>query len=238
MNPRQSPAKLTPVHDAARELGANFVDLAGWQMPQVFTTPEEEVTVARQSVALADGSASGKILVEGWPAEIVLQATFAIPSLAIGQGVIVDSKRVYRLRVDQFFIHLDPGTEGAATETLTGEEEKSDELVTVTDITHGRADLLLVGPQCTELLSRLCSLDFHPSQFPDLCAKQGSVAKTRQLLLRHDLKTRDEAPIPSFSVIGDRSLAAYLWQTILQAGQDLDLAPIGQSALERLQAGN
>ncbi len=238
MNPRQSPAKLTPVHDAARELGANFVDLAGWQMPQVFTTPEEEVTVARQSVALADGSASGKILFEGWPAEIVLQETFAIPSLAIGQGVIVDSKRVYRLRVDQFFIHLDPGTEDAVVETLTGAVDKSDELVTVTDITHGRADLLLVGPQCTELLSRLCSLDFHPSQFPDQSAKQSSVAKTRQLILRRDLKPQDEAPIPAFSLIGDRSLAPYLWQTILQAGQDLDLAPIGQSALERLQAGN
>ena len=238
MNLSQSPAKLTPVHDAARELGVSFVEFAGWQVPQVFTKPEEEVTVARKSVALADGSASGKIVVDGLPAEAALQAAWAIPSLATGQGVLLDSKRVFRLRVDQFFIHVEPGTEGAVVETLTEAVDKSGELVTVTDITHGRADLLLVGPQCTELLSRLCSLDFHPSQFPDLCAKQGSVAKTRQLLLRHDLKTRDEAPIPSFSVIGDRSLAAYLWQTILQAGQDLDLAPIGQSALERLQAGN
>lgn len=238
MNPSQSPAKLTPIHDTARELGAYFVDLAGWQVPQVFSSAEEEVTVARRSVALVDGSASGKIVVEGLPAEAVLQATWAIPSLAIGQGVFLDSKYVFRLRDDQFFIHLDAGTEAEVVKTLTEEVEKSGELVVVNDITHGRADLLLVGPRSTQLLSRLCNLDFHPNQFPDLGAKQSSVAKTHQLILRKDLKPPDGPSILAYSLIGARSLAAYLWQTILEAGHDLDLAPIGWSALERLRAGN
>jgi heterotetrameric sarcosine oxidase gamma subunit len=133
---------------------------------------------------------------------------------------------------------LDPGEEDAAVKTLSGAVEKSGELITVTDITHGRADLLLVGSRSTELLSRLCSLDFHPGHFPDLSAKQSSVAKTRQLILRHDIKPRDGAPILTFSLIGARSLAAYLWGTIQEAGHDLDLTPIGQSALEKLRAGN
>lgn len=238
MNLGQSPIKLTPVHVVAREIGANFVDLAGWQVPQVFTTAEEEVTVAKKSVALADGSASGKIVVEGQGAEALLQAAWAVPSLVTGQGIVVDGRHVYRLRDDQFFIHLDPGKEDEAIGTLTGGLEGSDELVTVTDITHGRADLLLIGPQCTELLSRLCSLDFHPSQFHDLSAKQSSLAKTRQLILRHDLKPPNGSQIPAFSLIGARSLATYLWQTILEAGHDLDLAPIGWSALKRLQTGS
>ena len=234
----QSPTKLTPLHETARELGANFVEFAGWQVPQVFSTVEDEVNVARLSVALCDGSASGKIMVEGLPAAAVLQAAWTIPPLAIGQGILLDFKRVFRLRENQFFIHLDPGGEDATVETLTSVVEKSGELVTVTDITHGRADLRLIGPQCRQLLSRLCSLDFHPSLFPDLSAKQSSVAKARQLIIRHDLKPRDEASIPAFSLIGARSLAAYLWQTILEAGHDLDLVPLGWSALERLQAGN
>jgi aminomethyltransferase len=238
MNPSQPPEKLTPVHEAAQETGANFVDLAGWQVPQVFSTIEEEVAIAGRSVALADASASGKILVEGQGAEAVLQAAWAIPSLATGQGIVVDGKHVYRLRADQFFIHLDPGTEGAAVKTLAGTLEKGGELVTVTDITHGRADLLLLGPYSSELLSRLCGLDFHPSQFPNLSARQSSLAKTRQLILRHDLKPPDGPPVPAFSLIGGRSLAAYLWQTILETGHDLDLAPIGWLALERLQSGN
>jgi aminomethyltransferase len=238
MNSSQSPVKLTPIYDASRELGAHFVELAGWQVPQAFNKTGDEISASGRNVTLGDGSASGKLVVEGKSAEAFLQTIWSNPPLAIGQGEIIDSKHVYRLREDQFFIHLDPGKEDAAAKTLSGALKKSGELITVTDITHGRADLLLIGPRSTQLLSRLCSLDFHPGHFPDLCAKQSSVAKTRQLILRHDIKPQDGAPILAFSLIGARSLAAYLWRTIQEAGHDLDLAPIGQAALEKLREGN
>jgi heterotetrameric sarcosine oxidase gamma subunit len=237
MDPGQSPVKLTPINDASRELGVQFVEIAGWQVPQVFNKIEDEIAASGRNVTLADGSASGKLVVEGKSAEAFLQTIWSTPPLAIGQGEKIDSKHVYRIRDDVFFIHLNPGEEDAAAKTLSEAVEKSGDLITVTDITHGRADLLLVGPRSTQLLSRLCSLDFHPSHFPDLWAKQSSVAKTRQLILRHDIKPRDGAPILAFSLIGARSLAAYLWATIREAGHDLDLAPIGQSALEKLRVG-
>lgn len=237
MNSSQLPTKALPLHDVAREIGATFVDLAGWQLPQVFTTVEQEETIARRGVALADSSASGKIVVEGKQAESVLQAAWAIPSLAIGQGVVLGSRYVYRLRDDQFFVHLEPGGEDSAEKILTKEGERSGDLVTVSDITHGRAELLLIGPFSSGLLSRLCSLDFHASQFPDLNARQSSVAKTRQLILRHDMKPPDGPAVPLFSLIGGRSLATYLWRTILEAGRSLDVAPIGWFALEALRVG-
>jgi sarcosine oxidase subunit alpha len=238
MDSGQSPVKLTPIYDASRELGAHFVELAGWQVPQAFSKIEDEIAASGRNVALADCSASGKLVVEGKSAEPFLQTIWSSPPLAIGQGEIIDSKHVYRLREDVFFIHLDPGKEAAAARTLSEAVEKSGDLITVTDITHGRADLLLVGPRCSQLLSRLCSLDFHPSHFPDLWAKQSSMAKTRQLILRRDIKPQNGAPILAFSLIGARSLAAYLWDTIQEAGHDLDLTPIGQSALEKLRAEN
>lgn len=237
MSSSQIPTKVPPAHDVARESGASFADLAGWKMPQVFTTVEQEVTIARRGVALADSSASGKIVVEGKQAEGVLQAAWAMPSLAIGQGVILGSRSAYLLRDDQFFVHLEPGGEGSAAKVLSEEVERRGDLVTVSDITHGRSDLLLIGPKSAGLLSRLCSLDFHPSQFPDLSARVSSVAKTRQLILRNDFKPPDGPTVPVFSLIGDRSLAIYLWQTILEAGRDLDVAPVGWSALAALRAG-
>lgn len=89
--------------------------------------------------------------------------------------------------------------------------------------------MILIGPHSGELLSRLGGLDFHREQFPNLTAKQSSVAKTRQLILRQDLGKH-----LAFSLVGDRSLATYLWRTIIEAGQDLNIAPIGQSAMVRL----
>ncbi len=234
MNSVQSPIKFSPTYDASRELGAQFTDRAGWQVPAQFGGIEDELATARRAVALADNSANGKIIVEGTAAESVLLSAWAIPKLAIGQGSIIDSRRIYRLRDDQFFIHLEPGTEEGAIKAARDAARKQVELMTVTDVTHGLADLRLIGPRCTELLSRLCSLDFHPSQFPDLSARQSSVAKTRQLILRHDLRTATDGSIPAYSLIGARSLAIYLWQTIREAGHDLELGLIGQLALEVL----
>lgn len=238
MNSVQSPMKVSPIYDASRELGAQFTDRGGWQVPAQFSGIEDEQAVARRAVALADNSVSGKIMVEGRAVESVLRATWALPRLATGQGAVIDSMRVYRLREDQFFVHLDPGAEDAAMKAAHDAMVRQNESAAVTDVTHGLADLRLIGPRCTELLSRLCSLDFHPSQFPDLSARQSSVAKTRQLILRHDLETETGGAIPAYSLIGARSLAIYLWQTIREAGQDLELGLIGQLALEALAGGD
>ena len=110
--------------------------------------------------------------------------------------------------------------------TLTNQAANSYNLITVTDVTHGSAELWLIGPNSAELLSRLCGLDFHDSQFPSGTAKQSSVAKTTQLIIRRDLGEQ-----PAYALIGGRSLAAYLWQTIMEAGQDLDIQPVGNAVL-------
>jgi len=237
MNSIQLSVKQTALFDTARKLGATFVDVNGWQVPDLFSNINDELTVARQATGLADSSASGKILVEGGAAESVLQEIWSVPRLKIGQGVVVNAKGIYRLRSDQFFIHLEPGSEGELLTSLNEKVSNIEDLFTVTNLTHGQAELLLVGPASAQLLGRLCGLDFHPSSFPDLTAKQSSVAKTRQLILHRDIKQLDGPPVLAYSIIGGRSLAAYLWNTILEAGQDLEISPVGQSALNRLLAG-
>jgi heterotetrameric sarcosine oxidase gamma subunit len=97
-------------------------------------------------------------------------------------------------------------------------------------MTHGRAELRLIGPASAELLSRLCGLDFHPSAFPNLTARQSSLAKTTQLIIREDI-----GALPAYSLVGARSLGAYLWLAIMQAGRDLDIGPLGQAALDRVR---
>jgi sarcosine oxidase gamma subunit len=109
--------------------------------------------------------------------------------------------------------------------------------VAITDVTHGRADLVLVGPKSPVLLSRICALDLHPGNFSNLMAKQGSVAQTRQLILHQVLQTPAGSPLPAYSLIGPRSLAHYLWNVILEAGRDLAIRPVGQATLVRITSG-
>jgi heterotetrameric sarcosine oxidase gamma subunit len=178
-----------------------------------------------ESVALCDQSHNGKIRIEGQTAGVMLDAD----ELAIGAGKAVDDGWICRLRQDLFFVTTGAGVVADVAVPLTQQAPNHPDLITVTDVTHGNAELWLIGPNSAELLSRLCGLDFHDSQFSNGTAKQSSVAKTSQLIIRCDLKD-----VPAYALIGSRSLAAYLWQTIMEAGQDLGIQPIGLAALRPL----
>ena len=128
-----------------------------------------------------------------------------------------------------------PGRETEANEALNKAVRGENAFVTVTDVTHGRSELTIVGPRGPRLLSRLCGLDFQTQAFPNNYARQSSLAKTSQLIIRSDcLSASGAETIVAFTLIGARSLAAYLWETVLEAGRDLDIAPIGQAALVQL----
>jgi heterotetrameric sarcosine oxidase gamma subunit len=212
--------KQTPIYEIAKKSNAKFVEQDGWQVAQNFGK-----AASTESVALCDQSHRGKIRIEGQTAGAMLDAD----ELAIGVGKAVDDGRVYRLRRDLFFVTTVAGAVADVAGSLTTQAANSPDLITVTDVTHGNAELWLIGPNSAELLSRLCGLDFHNSQLQDGTAKQSSIAKTTQLIIRRDLGEQ-----PAYALIGGRSLAAYLWQTILEAGQDLGIQPIGSTVLESL----
>ncbi|NJN44326.1 MAG: aminomethyl transferase family protein [Anaerolineae bacterium] len=196
---------------------------------------EVELRATRERVSLADLSASGKITVEGQQAGERIQSALHVdaPSLKINAGLDTGSFGVYRLRKDLFFIHTAPAHEDSLLESLENnhlsQRSSPADLVTITDITHGRAEIGIFGPSSPTILSRLCGLDFHDSHLSNLTAKQSSVAKTTQIITRHDY-----AGIRAYGLIGDRSFGVYLWETAMKAGQDLGVTAIGMKALGAL----
>ena len=88
----------------------------------------------------------------------------------------------------------------------------------------------MIGPASQELLSKVCGLDFHPSVFPNETAKQSSLAKTTQLIIRRDI-----GKLPAFSIIGAQSLGPYVWDTPMEAGREFGIVPIGRAALAALE---
>jgi heterotetrameric sarcosine oxidase gamma subunit len=173
---------------------------------------------------LADQSARGKVLVEGGEAASLLGM-----ELHIGGGAALGKGWVYCLRQDLYLVSTPPGGEGAALAEL--QAKTGGRHLTLTDLTQGRAELRLMGPASPAVLSQLCGLDL--ALFPDGECRQGSVAKTAQLILR-----REQGGLPGFSLIGARSLGPYLWEALLEAGKGLGIAPIGQGALRGLGDGD
>ena len=225
MSTSKTPIKLTPLHSINQRLGATFTEEQGWCVPVVYTTAEDEITAARERVVLADETPNGKLLLEGDHAESVLMDALDLGSLQINEG----RDGIYRLRNDLFFISTPPGNEVRVQKKLTTASVASKHFVTSTDMTHGRAEIRVIGPASRELLSKVCGLDFQPSVFPNETAKQSSLAKTTQLIIRRDI-----GELPAFSIIGAQSLGAYVWDTLMDAGSEFEVVPIGTAALNAL----
>lgn len=204
--------KRTPIDELARTSGATFIEEGGWQIAKASSA------VAATNLSLTDHSARGKLFVQGKEAEVVLSAVFTLPTLAINQGAVIPDGAVYRLRQDLFLVNTVVGEELTLQTKLDDVIGNQGVFVTVTDGTHGRFQFQLWGKHSPDLLRRLCGLDFHETQFPNLTAKQSSVAKTAQIVIRQDINKER-----AYFLIGARSLAIYVWQTVQQAGQAMGL---------------
>ena len=222
---------LSPLHSRLQSLDAEFAGRDGWQVAERF--PDAAPDAASRGVALADESGNGKLQVQGEDAEGLVGTAFSAPALAVGKSASIEALgpgRVCRLRRDLFFIGTAPAEAASALDRLRREPGASERTAAaVTDLTHGRSELRVVGPAAPELLSKVCGLDFDPRRFLDGDARQSSVAKTRQLIVRGDV-----GGLPSYSLIGGRSLGAYLWDILMQAGAEFAIAPLGLRDLRAL----
>ena len=215
---------------AAAASGARFVETGEWRTAVAFNSAEHEAETARTKLALFDASDRGKLEILGADAEGFLDDSLGSGPLEIGCGHAVSWGHLYRLRQDLYV----GTTRGQATEIvkeLQAAAHRGERFITVTAVTHGRSELWLIGPQSRSAMAKVCALDLQPSAFPDGAAAFGSVAKTTQLILR-----RDVGDVLCFALIGPRSLGAYLWKVLLEAGEEWQVAPAGTDALEILDS--
>jgi heterotetrameric sarcosine oxidase gamma subunit len=159
-----------------------------------------------------------------------VKAALGVAPDSLGAGVKMEGGYVYRLRPDQFFVVTPPGGEAEMVTRLEKAVADGGAFVTVTDLSQGLAEMRLIGPNSRSVLSKVCGLDFGADAFPNLTVKQTSLAKTRQLLIR-----RDFGSLPAFTFAGAQSLSAYVWEVVMEAGQEFGIVPIGVAAMRALE---
>ena len=83
----------------------------------------------------------------------------------------------------------------------------------LTDVSHGRAVVVLSGPHAREVLAKGCTLDLHPRVFgPGRCA-QSRLAKCQALI-------HQTTDAPEYEIHVQRSFAQYAWTWLEDAGQE------------------
>jgi heterotetrameric sarcosine oxidase gamma subunit len=94
----------------------------------------------------------------------------------------------------------------------------SDEYVSSTDLTHGRALMRLTGANAPDLLSAICGIDLSELATPDGAAFRSSVAAVATDVVRDDV-----GGVRSYLLHCERSSGQYLFDALLSAGRNLGI---------------
>jgi heterotetrameric sarcosine oxidase gamma subunit len=92
------------------------------------------------------------------------------------------------------------------------------ELVTATDVTHGRALIRLTGPPAADVLAKVCGIDTSDGITPD-----GAAFRTAVAAVATDVIRDDTGGVPSYLLHCERSSGAYLFGELLAAGHEFGI---------------
>ena len=261
--------RRSPFYSHEADLGAEFYQGGGWETPQWYESnadlvdryadeiPEQEGWQGvnrsaiegaehlhtREHVSMFDMTSFSSIMIEGPDSEAFLQRVCSNDvDIDIGQvryslllnegGGILADITVVRLEENEYMVT----TGGGNSPGIHGEwlKEHAPETVSVTIEEGAKSTIGLWGPKSRLLLQRCTDADLSNSGFPYFRAKQIYVGEVPVIALRvsyvGELGWELWAPV---------EYGARLWETLWEAGQDLDVRPMGGGALEsmRLEKG-
>ncbi len=187
---------------------------------------------ARGTLRLVDCSPVAKFEVRADPAG-PLAARLAV---AVGQLELFEEGILAASPAPGEWLLFVPGAAGALEDLLKAAAKR--ELVTVVDLTHGRALLRLSGECAAELLSHVCELDLSDAAFATGRVATAPVAGTRALVLRDDLFYDEaglgeldadvvDAEVPSYLLCVERSVTVWLGERLADLGGPLGLEEEG-----------
>lgn len=170
-------------------------------------------------LVLADASATTKWLVRASASGAVadrLGAPFGSSSSGAGGAVVLGS------RPGEWIVL---GTAAVVADAIDGLDalDPSDH-VSALDWTHGRALFRVTGADAPRMLEKVCSLDWSDPMTPDGAVASASVAKVTCDIARHDVDAT-----PSYLVFCDRSFGQYLFDALIDAGDEFGLV-VGPAA--------
>ncbi|WP_420622725.1 hypothetical protein [Candidatus Poriferisodalis sp.] len=192
----------------SREVSAS--ESPAFESPVVRSYPAAEAG----DLTLSDVSATTKWLVRAGaqgPAADLLGARFGSSQIAPSGALVLGS------RPGEWIVLGTSSEVAAAVAELDGLD--SQEFVSALDWTHSRAMFRVTGRESARMLEKVCSLDWADPMTPDGAVSSASVAKVTCDIARNDI---DGAP--SYLIFCDRSFGQYLFDALIDAGNEFGLS--------------
>lgn len=229
--------KETYLHEKHIALNAKMVDFAGWHMPvQYKTTIIEEHNTVRNAVGLFDVSHMGEVFVSGKDALKFLNSVVPqdISKLAYEKAVycqlpnknggLIDDLIIYKLGITEYLIICNASRLDEDLNWLVRNKRGLD--VKIDNQSHNFSLLAIQGPKAADLMRKM-GLNTNQDSFT---IKAGEVAGIKVLASRTGYTGED-----GWEILVENEFSEYLWDKILEAGQEFGIKPIGLGARDTLR---
>ncbi|MFI5449748.1 MAG: 2Fe-2S iron-sulfur cluster-binding protein [Candidatus Bathyarchaeia archaeon] len=241
--------KITPMHHKHQALKARSMDHGDWKRPYDYGSVELEYKAIREGVGLIDVSTLGRFEIRGRDAAKFLDLTFGniYSNMKLGKaryapiftetGIVVDDGIIARLGNEEFLVTC--GTGGTEffeeyvkywAEWYENAFRESKGCLHITNLTAGLAAVNIAGPKAREVLSRLTDMDLSAENLPYMSCNRATVAGVQSILLR--IGFVGEA---GWEVHFPAEYGEYLWDTIMKAGEEFGIRPVGVEAMKILR---
>jgi len=250
--------RRTPFHSHLKEQGAVFGEVAGWERANWFANPGQDAEykyswkrqnwfensaaehkAVRENVGMYDMTSFGKIRVEGRDAEAFLNRICG-NDVSVAAGKIIYTQFLNErggIEADVTVTRLSETAYIVVTPAATVPRELSwmrrhlkDENVVLVDVTSNEGVLAVMGPNARALLEKVSSHDWSNENHPFGQAREielgMGLARAHRVTYVGELGW--ELYMPS-------DMAAHAFETLFEAGQDLNLKLCGMHMMDSLR---
>lgn len=244
------PVRYSPMQSWHEANGAQPLIAGAWIRPEHYGNPAGEVNNVRNNVGIIDVTPLGKLDLKGKNVPDLLEYLYTNRwrKLPVGgvrygvmcgeDGVVFDDGVTGRLGEDHYLMTTTSGGAGAVWEVVEEvlQVEHPEWDVTCTPVTTSMASINVAGPKCRELLERISDVDLNPDAFPYMNVRRGKVAGVDNVVLWRIGFTGEL----SYELHVPAEYGLHVWETLLEVGQDLGIAPFGIEAqrILRLEKGH
>jgi aminomethyltransferase len=225
-----------PIH---QQLGAKIVEFGGYEMPVMYSSIIEEHKAVRERVGVFDVSHMGEFEISGKDALALVQRVTVndaqrvesgraqYSAMCYSDGGIVDDLLVYNLG-DRFMMVVNAANIVKDFDWITSNSGGLD--VELVDKSDKISLLAIQGPKSLEVLQKLTSANLSAISYYSFIRE--TLAGVNMIISRTGYTGEVGFEIYFES---SASTAQNVWNTIMDAGRDFDIQPIGLGARDTLR---
>ncbi len=232
------PVQVSPVHQWHLDRGAGMMVAGLWLRPEDYGDPVAEVKAVRERVGLMDVSTLGKIQLTGSGVPELLERLYVNQwrKLGVGrvrygvmcndEGVVIDDGVCARVQEDEWY--MSTTSTGATTvfEWIQWWAQSGwGDGVHAVNLTDSYAAFNLAGPRSREVLQLLTDRDLGNPKFPYMRVRSTRVAGVLCRVLRIGFTGE-----LSYEIHCPASFGMHVWEALMAAGKEFDVAPFGVEA--------